>query len=43
MGANSVTTLTFTLPIWINPPAKVKRQSIIQIHSNIITLWSSIK
>ena len=24
-----VSTLTFTLPIWINPPAKVKRQSII--------------
>lgn len=33
-----VTTLTFILPIWINPPAKVKRQSIIhEIHSNIIT------
>jgi hypothetical protein len=33
-----VSTLTFQLPIWINPPAKVKRQSIIhEIHSNIIT------
>tara|TARA_Y100001937_G_scaffold128600_1_gene206143 strand:+ start:1383 stop:2744 length:1362 start_codon:yes stop_codon:yes gene_type:complete len=33
-----VSTLTFQLPIWINPPAKVKRQSIIhEIHSNIIS------
>lgn len=32
-----VLTLTFKVPIWINPPAKVKRQSLIQqIVSNII-------
>ncbi len=31
-----VSTLTFTLPIWINPPAKVKRQSIIhEIQTNV--------
>ncbi len=31
-----VSTLTFQLPIWINPPAKVKRQSIIhEIKTNI--------
>lgn len=32
-----VMTMTFKVPIWINPPAKVKRQSIIQeIITNII-------
>ena len=31
-----VSTLTFQLPIWINPPAKVKRQSIIhEIQTNV--------
>jgi hypothetical protein len=31
-----VATLTFQLPIWINPPAKVKRQSIIhEIKTNV--------
>ena len=31
-----VATLTFQLPIWINPPAKVKRQSIIhEIQTNV--------
>jgi hypothetical protein len=33
MGTNNpidVTTMTFKFPIWINPPAKVQRQSIIQ-------------
>ena len=25
-----VATLTFSLPVWLNPPAKVKKQSIIQ-------------
>ena len=27
---NDMTTLTFNVPIWINPPAKVKRSSLIQ-------------
>jgi hypothetical protein len=31
-----VATLTFVLPIWINPPAQVKRQKIINtIHANV--------
>lgn len=36
-----VSTLTFQLPIWINPPAKVKRQSIIhEIQTNVFADFS---
>lgn len=38
-----VMTLNFRVPIWINPPAKVKRQSLIQeIITNIINPTSNI-
>ena len=37
-----VMTLNFRIPIWINPPAKVKRQSLIQeIITNICLLYTS--
>lgn len=29
-SANDIATLTFKVPIWINPPAKIKRQKIIE-------------
>lgn len=37
-----IATLTFTLPIWLNPPAKVKRQKIINTIVTNITDTSSI-
>ena len=37
-----VSTLTFTLPIWLSPPAKVKRQKIINTIVNNIYDTSSI-
>ena len=38
-----IATLTFTLPIWLNPPAKVKRQKIINTIVTNIADTSSIK
>ena len=39
-----IATLTFKVPIWINPPAKVKRQNIIQqIITNISTSVTEVK
>ncbi len=37
-----ISTLTFSLPIWISPPAKVKRQTIIQEIINNVHSVSSI-
>lgn len=38
-----IATLTFTLPIWLNPPAKVKRQKIINTIITNITDTSSVQ
>lgn len=38
-----IATLTFTLPIWLNPPAKVKRQKIINTIVTNITDTSNIQ